>query len=366
MKAVPDQVARFVPQPFVSLGTDGYGFSDTREALRRHFEGRRRAHRRRYVELARAAGRCEGRGGGRSHPALRDRRRGDRPPARLGRLSSPGGPRRRRCAARRSRAGRRRPNRRRARRHRRPSPCPRRRCLPRRRPASRCFGEQVVVETLLELAGLAEPAGTSFSGHLVTYLAGADTGGPGRRVKCPGTGVGRPRQGSWTHHDAAEICRSCAQSARALLRTRRDAPRSSRGRQVPRRPEGRAASRSRSSRSPEVGAPLSVAICSLWVVLPFFPQCVTERTRRTYLDRKTKSRTEARAIGVIEMKRMIVSLVAAAALAAPVGWASTAGAKSGPDPDANGDVHSNCHTGSKFRGAGGEDAWSWQSKGHQR
>src|SRR5829696_180781 len=38
MKAVPDQVARFVPQPFVSLGTDGYGFSDTREALRRHFE----------------------------------------------------------------------------------------------------------------------------------------------------------------------------------------------------------------------------------------------------------------------------------------------------------------------------------------
>src|SRR3989440_12875777 len=56
------------------------------------------------------------------------------------------------------------------------------------------------------------------------------------------------------------------------------------------------------------------------------------------------------------MKRIIVSLVAAAALAAPVGWASTAGAKSGPDPDANGDVHSNCHTGSKFRGAGGEDA----------
>jgi pyruvate dehydrogenase E1 component len=38
MKAVPDQVARFVPRPFVSLGTDGYGFSDTREALRRHFE----------------------------------------------------------------------------------------------------------------------------------------------------------------------------------------------------------------------------------------------------------------------------------------------------------------------------------------
>ena len=38
MKAVPDQIARFVPQPFVPLGTDGYGFSDTRAALRRHFE----------------------------------------------------------------------------------------------------------------------------------------------------------------------------------------------------------------------------------------------------------------------------------------------------------------------------------------
>ena len=38
MKVVPDQVARWVPAPFVSLGTDGFGRSDTREALRRHFE----------------------------------------------------------------------------------------------------------------------------------------------------------------------------------------------------------------------------------------------------------------------------------------------------------------------------------------
>jgi pyruvate dehydrogenase E1 component len=38
LKLVPDQVARFVPVPFVPLGTDGYGFSDTRAALRRHFE----------------------------------------------------------------------------------------------------------------------------------------------------------------------------------------------------------------------------------------------------------------------------------------------------------------------------------------
>ncbi len=38
LKLVPDQIARFVPHPFVPLGTDGYGFSDTRDALRRHFE----------------------------------------------------------------------------------------------------------------------------------------------------------------------------------------------------------------------------------------------------------------------------------------------------------------------------------------
>ena len=35
---VPDQVARWVPAPYVVLGTDGFGLSDTREALRRHFE----------------------------------------------------------------------------------------------------------------------------------------------------------------------------------------------------------------------------------------------------------------------------------------------------------------------------------------
>jgi pyruvate dehydrogenase E1 component len=38
MKAVPDQIGRFVPAHFATLGTDGYGFSDTRVALRRHFE----------------------------------------------------------------------------------------------------------------------------------------------------------------------------------------------------------------------------------------------------------------------------------------------------------------------------------------
>jgi pyruvate dehydrogenase E1 component len=38
MKAVPDQVARWVPHTFVPLGTDGFGRSDTREQLREFFE----------------------------------------------------------------------------------------------------------------------------------------------------------------------------------------------------------------------------------------------------------------------------------------------------------------------------------------
>jgi pyruvate dehydrogenase E1 component len=38
MKAVPDMIGRFVPQGISILGADGYGLSDTRTALRRHFE----------------------------------------------------------------------------------------------------------------------------------------------------------------------------------------------------------------------------------------------------------------------------------------------------------------------------------------
>jgi pyruvate dehydrogenase E1 component len=38
MKAIPDQVARWVPGHLITLGTDGYGRSDSRAALRRHFE----------------------------------------------------------------------------------------------------------------------------------------------------------------------------------------------------------------------------------------------------------------------------------------------------------------------------------------
>jgi pyruvate dehydrogenase E1 component len=38
MKSMGDLVARFVPCRIVPLGTDGFGMSDTRDALRRHFE----------------------------------------------------------------------------------------------------------------------------------------------------------------------------------------------------------------------------------------------------------------------------------------------------------------------------------------
>ncbi len=37
LRAVPDQIARWVPAPFASLGTDGWGFADTRAAARRFF-----------------------------------------------------------------------------------------------------------------------------------------------------------------------------------------------------------------------------------------------------------------------------------------------------------------------------------------
>ena len=61
------------------------------------------------------------------------------------------------------------------------------------------------------------------------------------------------------------------------------------------------------------------------------------------------------------MKKAFVSLVAVAALAASAGGASVAAAQTGPD--ANGDVNSNCHTGSKFLGAGGNDRFKLHGNG---
>ena len=47
MKSFAEQIQRFVPNKFVALGTDGFGRSDSREALRDFFEVDRR-----YVVLA--------------------------------------------------------------------------------------------------------------------------------------------------------------------------------------------------------------------------------------------------------------------------------------------------------------------------
>lgn len=38
MRAVADQIQPWVPRPYIPLGTDGFGRSDTRSALRRFFE----------------------------------------------------------------------------------------------------------------------------------------------------------------------------------------------------------------------------------------------------------------------------------------------------------------------------------------
>jgi pyruvate dehydrogenase E1 component len=38
MTMVPDQVAKWMPRDFIVLGTDGYGRSDSRAALRKFFE----------------------------------------------------------------------------------------------------------------------------------------------------------------------------------------------------------------------------------------------------------------------------------------------------------------------------------------
>ncbi|MYR18783.1 pyruvate dehydrogenase (acetyl-transferring), homodimeric type, partial [Streptomyces sp. SID685] len=37
MRSVPDQIARWIPGPYQSLGADGFGFADTRGAARRFF-----------------------------------------------------------------------------------------------------------------------------------------------------------------------------------------------------------------------------------------------------------------------------------------------------------------------------------------
>ena len=38
VRLVPNQIREWAPRPYIVLGTDGFGRSDTRPALRRHFE----------------------------------------------------------------------------------------------------------------------------------------------------------------------------------------------------------------------------------------------------------------------------------------------------------------------------------------
>ncbi|HKU34976.1 MAG TPA: hypothetical protein VJP90_05455, partial [Paenarthrobacter sp.] len=35
---IPDQIRQYIPNDFASLGADGFGFSDTRQAARRYFK----------------------------------------------------------------------------------------------------------------------------------------------------------------------------------------------------------------------------------------------------------------------------------------------------------------------------------------
>ena len=38
MKSLPNSIARWIPSPFIALGTDGFGLSETRDDLRNYFE----------------------------------------------------------------------------------------------------------------------------------------------------------------------------------------------------------------------------------------------------------------------------------------------------------------------------------------
>ncbi len=67
IRAVPDQIARWVPGPFASLGTDGWGFSDTRPGGPPVLPRGRRVDHRRGAGPARQAGRGQARGGQPGH-----------------------------------------------------------------------------------------------------------------------------------------------------------------------------------------------------------------------------------------------------------------------------------------------------------
>ena len=84
MKALPDMVSRWLPDYYVALGTDGFGRSDTREALRSLFEIDPAAHRRRDPVRARPLRRAERIEGGEGDRRARDRSGQDEPARAVG------------------------------------------------------------------------------------------------------------------------------------------------------------------------------------------------------------------------------------------------------------------------------------------
>ena len=211
MKAVPDQIAPLRARSRSSpLGTDGYGFSDTRAALRRHFEVDAPHIVVAVLDGLAQPGDVKGEVVAEAIRTLRDRPRRARPPPHLTRLVlgtldalRRGGRRRRHGAGRR------------------PSGCvPRRSQAP--RPASSsssssstmpasssstsarvpaAFTEQAVVEALLQLARLTEPASSSFSGHASPT--------PDRASLIPSSDqlsrVSRVMWNAWLPHDGLEM-----------------------------------------------------------------------------------------------------------------------------------------------------------------
>ena len=74
MRAVPDQIRQWVPAPFTTLGTDGFGLSDTRPATRRHFAVDAESITVAALETLAARGRARSRGGGRGGRQVPHRR----------------------------------------------------------------------------------------------------------------------------------------------------------------------------------------------------------------------------------------------------------------------------------------------------
>ena len=79
MRAVPDLIARWVPGDYTSLGTDGFGMSDTRHALRRHFHVDAESIVVATLRQLALQRRGAGHGAGRGRQEVRDRRRQRRP-----------------------------------------------------------------------------------------------------------------------------------------------------------------------------------------------------------------------------------------------------------------------------------------------